>query len=45
LPQAHRALGTPNLSTKTALPAWRTAWNGVAEPLVNRLFDLEWAAG
>lgn len=25
-PQAHRTRGTPRSSTRTAVPAWRTAW-------------------
>lgn len=32
LPQAQRTLGTPRLSTRTAVPAWSTAWYVVAAP-------------
>jgi hypothetical protein len=35
LPHEQRALGTPWLSTRTAVPAWRTDWNVVAWPLLN----------
>lgn len=32
LPQAHRTLGTPWSSTRTAVPAWSTDWKANAEP-------------
>ena len=32
LPHLHFTFGTPNLSTSTAVPAWRIDWIGLAAP-------------
>ena len=38
LPHAHRARGTPVLSTRTAVPACSTDWCCVARPFLNPWF-------